>query len=239
MNRFENAKEGIAKRTLTVFFVIDNSGSMEGEKIGAVKTAIKDVLPELKNLAAPNNADVEIKVAALIFSGSSYWIHPTLVNDFTWKDLTTENLTNMGAALTELRSKLSIGDGGTMSEEKACYAPVFIFMSDGEPTDEVGSPLKALWENKWFKHGTRSAIAIGKDANIDVLADLVGSKEGVTRVHSPETLKKIIKFVTMTATKSGSSGVSRNTDPQVKECDQGGSVVSGPDDLKDTNNKGW
>ena len=36
--------EGIARQELNVIFVIDNSGSMAGEKIGAVNNAIRDVM---------------------------------------------------------------------------------------------------------------------------------------------------------------------------------------------------
>ena len=36
--------EGIARQELNVLFVIDNSGSMVSEKIGAVNNAIRDVM---------------------------------------------------------------------------------------------------------------------------------------------------------------------------------------------------
>lgn len=36
--------EGIARQELNLLFVIDNSGSMAGEKIGAVNNAIRDVM---------------------------------------------------------------------------------------------------------------------------------------------------------------------------------------------------
>ena len=35
--------EGIARQELHLMFIIDNSGSMEGEKLGAVNNAIRDV----------------------------------------------------------------------------------------------------------------------------------------------------------------------------------------------------
>ena len=46
-NMFENI-EGIIKREMVLFFIIDKSGSMAGTKIGAVNTAIREVIPELK-----------------------------------------------------------------------------------------------------------------------------------------------------------------------------------------------
>ena len=35
----------IARRQMSLFFIVDTSGSMEGEKIAAVNTAIREVLP--------------------------------------------------------------------------------------------------------------------------------------------------------------------------------------------------
>ena len=46
--------EGIVKRQMVLFFVVDTSGSMQGTKIGAVNTAIREVLPELKDALVPN-----------------------------------------------------------------------------------------------------------------------------------------------------------------------------------------
>ena len=37
-------RDGIARQELNLLFVIDVSGSMDGEKIGAVNNAIRDVM---------------------------------------------------------------------------------------------------------------------------------------------------------------------------------------------------
>jgi uncharacterized protein YegL len=38
--------EGIVKRQMVLFFIVDTSGSMEGTKIGAVNAAIREVFLE-------------------------------------------------------------------------------------------------------------------------------------------------------------------------------------------------
>lgn len=55
------------------------------------------------------------------------------------------------------------------------------------------------------------AVAIGEDANRDVLAEFTGSKEAVVAVHTPEALVKMIRFVSVTASQIGSqsSGVGK------------------------------
>ena len=45
MGMFDDV-EGIVKRQMVLFFVVDTSGSMQGTKIGAVNTAIREVLEE-------------------------------------------------------------------------------------------------------------------------------------------------------------------------------------------------
>ena len=64
MGMFDDV-EGIVKRQMVLFFVVDTSGSMQGTKIGAVNTAIREVLPELKDAGG---SDVDLKVACLTFS---------------------------------------------------------------------------------------------------------------------------------------------------------------------------
>lgn len=59
--------ESIPRRKMTLFFVIDTSGSMVGSKIGSVNDAIENVLPMIGEIS-DENPDAEINVAALEFS---------------------------------------------------------------------------------------------------------------------------------------------------------------------------
>ena len=54
----------VPRRTMTIFFMIDTSGSMEGNKIGAVNDAVENVLPMIGEIS-DTNPDAEIKIAAL------------------------------------------------------------------------------------------------------------------------------------------------------------------------------
>lgn len=53
----------IPRRTMTLFFVIDTSGSMAGSKIGAVNDAVVNVLPMLEEISA-ENPDAELSRTA-------------------------------------------------------------------------------------------------------------------------------------------------------------------------------
>ena len=43
---YENAVK-VARRTMTLFFLVDTSGSMDGSKIGTLNSAVEEVIPEI------------------------------------------------------------------------------------------------------------------------------------------------------------------------------------------------
>ena len=194
----------VPRRTMTLFFLIDTSGSMEGNKIGAVNDAVVNVLPMLNDISE-TNPDAEIKVAALEFSNGVNWLYdePKLAKDFIWQDVAASGLTSLGAACSELASKLS-RSGGFMQSASGSFAPAIILLSDGGPTDDYNSGLAKLKANNWFKSAIKIAIAIGDDADKDVLKDFTGSSEAVITVHNIDALKQIIRVVAVTSSQIGS-----------------------------------
>ena len=87
--------------------------------------------------------------------------------------------------------------------------------------------LEKLKGNQWFKVACKIAIAIGDDADKNVLADFTGNMESVITVHDVDSLKKMIKAVSITSSmvNSQSSGVGGNTttpipDPTKQIIDQ-------------------
>jgi uncharacterized protein YegL len=77
-------------------------------------------------------------------------------------------------------------------------------MSDGQPTDEYHKALDILRENRWFQVAIRVAIAIGDDADKNILTEFTGNPELVLTAHTPEALKQMIRFVSVTSSKIGS-----------------------------------
>ena len=215
----------VPRRVMVLFFVIDTSGSMRGDKIGAVNTAIEEVIPTIKKISN-DNADAEIKVAILQFDNNASWITPipTKPDDLLWNDIKANGLTALGAACRELNQKLSRSE--FMNDVVGSYAPVIIMMSDGAPTDEYGKELDNLKMNNWFNAAEKVAIAIGDDAKKDVLAEFTGNIERVITVHTPEELEKWIKFVSVTASKIGSQSSSAG---QSKGSEITEAINNGPD----------
>jgi uncharacterized protein YegL len=198
----------IPRRSMVLFFLVDTSGSMSGDKIGAVNEAIREVIPEIKDISS-ENADALIKIAVLYFSSGARWLYdsPVDADYFVWNNLEAGGLTDMGVAFNMLNDKLSRTQ--FMADAVGSYAPAIFMMSDGEPTDEYKKGLEELRKNKWFKVAIKVAVAIGADANADILKEFTGNEECVLTVRSPEALKQMIRFASVTATQIGSksSGV--------------------------------
>ena len=231
----------VPRRTMNLFFLIDTSGSMEGNKIGAVNDAIPNVLPLLKEIQE-NNPDAEIKVAALEFSSGVNWLYdePKLAEDFIWQDVAAGGLTSLGQACVELESKLSTSHGYMTKSETGSgyYAPAIILLSDGGPTDDFQSGLKKLKDNNWFKKAIRIAIAIGDDADKEVLKQFTGNAEAVITVHNIDALKQIIRVVAVTSSqigsKSSTAGDITKQDQVIKDVQDAAKNIDGADSADST-----
>lgn len=200
--------ESIPRRKMTLFFMIDTSGSMCGAKIGSVNDAIENVLPMIGEIS-DENPDAEINVAALEFSTTTHWLYdePKGAKEFIWQQVEADGLTSLGEACEELNKKLS-RNGGFMSSPSGCFAPAIILLSDGGPTDNFEAGLKTLQANNWYKNAIKIAIAIGDDADMDVLKEFTGSSEAVIKVHNIDALKKMIRIIAITSSQIGSKSTS-------------------------------
>lgn len=213
----------IARRKMILFFLIDTSGSMSGKKIQSVNEAIENVLPIIGEIS-DENPDAEINIAAMKFSTGVDWVYnePKEAKDFIWQPVSPEALTSLGEACRELSRKLSRSNGFMpTSTGSGYYAPAIILLSDGGPTDDFQGGLKVLKENSWFKNAIKVAIAIGDDADEDVLKDFTGSSEAVIKVHNIDALKTMIRVIAVTSSqigsKSSSAGDASKQDEVIKE----------------------
>ena len=201
MPNIDDMTSEIVRRTMTLFFLIDTSGSMRGEKIGAVNAAMEDTIPDLRKLV---NADSKVNVAVLRFSTGAEWqsIRPVDVQEFEWNRLEAEGLTELGLACMMLNEKLS--RKGFMDEINGCYAPAIILLSDGNPTDDYKTGLSLLQNNSWFKQAIKVALAVGKDVKKSILAEFTGSIDSVISINNKSQLNKIVHFVSIRASQIAS-----------------------------------
>ncbi len=159
----------MGNRDLHLFFLIDASDSMSyGGKVETLNNAIREAIPHIREIA--REAEGSIKVHALSFSTGARWIVKNVdVRDFTWDNITTKGVTDMGRGFEILAEKLSSDFQGERG-----YQPVMILLSDGLPTDDYESGLKKLKATKWGSKAIRISIAIGSETDVDVLQDFIG-----------------------------------------------------------------
>ena len=212
MNERFDLGEGIARQELNVLFVIDNSGSMQGEKIGAVNNAIRDVMSIMPDIQ-DDTGDATIKISALTFSDDAKWIYnePKTIDEFKWRDIGVEGATNLSAAYDELSRYLCKREKGGMMPDLGGVAPIIILMTDGMPTSyDWQKHLDDLKKKGWFKVALKYAIAIevNTEEARDVLSRFTGNPETVLTVYTAEALRRVIKVIAITASKVKSSSAS-------------------------------
>ena len=200
----------LATRPLHFIWMADCSGSMDVDgKIQSLNTAIKEAIPNMQTVA-DENPNAQVLVRAIRFSSGAQWhvSQPTEVADFRWEDLKAEGVTDMGKALSMVAEQLRIPP---MTER--ALPPVLVLISDGQPTDDYASGLKALMDEPWGRKAVRIAIAIGEDADTEVLQKFIGNPElKPLQANNPEALVKYIKWVSTAVLKSASAPVSQTSD---------------------------
>ena len=83
---------------------------------------------------------------------------------------------------------------------------------DGQPTDDFEKGLKALMDEPWGKKAVRVAIAIGADADHDVLQRFIAHPElKPLQANNPEALVNHIKWASTAVLKTASSPASQTT----------------------------
>jgi uncharacterized protein YegL len=195
---------GVSRKSLVIFFLIDTSGSMKGTKMGELNTAMEELIPEIRSIG---EADTDVKIAVLTFSTNFAWMYPEPISieEFEWSRLSSNGITNMGAAFEELAIRLS--RNSFLNSPSLSFAPVIFLMTDGYPSDDYKKGLQKLQENSWYRHGLKTALGIGKEANDDMLAEFTGTSDTVVHAYSGGQLAQLIKKIAVTSSQIGSKSM--------------------------------
>ena len=214
--------EQAPRKDLCIFYVLDSSGSMAGEKIARLNRAMEETITALKDVAR-TNSDARLKVAVMKFDSDFEWITPNgpeyLESDFQYENIQAGGLTEIGSALRELNDKLSVKK--FMKSAAGSFMPVIIFMSDGLPTDEWEKPLREIRSNKWFTRAIKIGFKIYDDDDdsltreegVKVLASIVGNSEAVIETSDLDFFARLIKFVSVTSSMVVSQSATSSTAP--------------------------
>ena len=211
----------LSNRPLHFFWIVDCSGSMSGEKIESLNNAIKEALPAMR-AEADKNPNAQVYVRTIKFSNGAEWIdpQPEKLEDFRWFDLSADGVTDMGRALSMVADELK----GPLMKQRA-LPPVLVLISDGQPTDDFNGGLNKLVNTPWGGKAVRIAIAVGTDADKDVLQKFIGrhaSEFKVLEANNPQALVKYIKWVSTAVLSAASQPLLKGSEEGEKKS--GGSI---------------
>ncbi len=196
----------LATRPLQFIWIVDCSGSMEGKKIESLNFAIRETIPAMQEVAR-ENPNAQVLARAVRFSDGAHWhiAQPTDINDFKWPDLRADGVTDMGEALKLVADALRV-----QNMPPRGLPPVLVLISDGQPTDDYSSGLAALMAQPWGVKAVRIAIAIGDDADNDILQKFIGNPEvKPLRADNTRDLVRKIKWASTVPLKAASNPASR------------------------------
>lgn len=200
----------LASRPLHFFWIVDCSGSMYGEKIGALNNAVRECLPAMKD-EADNNPNAQLLIRTLKFASGASWVtsSPVGIENFVWDDLEAGGMTDLGKAYELLAGQLSIPPMPSRA-----LPPVLVLLTDGQPTDNHKKGFEALTKLPWFKKSVRIAVSIGKDAVDSVLQEFTGNRELVLQANNAEDLVKAIKWASTVASVVSQPGTAVKKDQE-------------------------
>jgi uncharacterized protein YegL len=176
-------------RRLPIFFLIDESGSMMGEPIEAVKVGVQTMLATLRQ--DPNALETAF-ISIITFSESVRTVVPlTELAMAQAPDFRASGQTSMGAALKELATAIERDVQKSTPEQKGDWKPLIFLLTDGSPTDNIQPGIDAL---RKVQTGTFVACAAGPNASTTELQRIT---ESVVRLDTLDSnaVKSFFKWV--------------------------------------------
>lgn len=161
------------RRLQDVYLVIDTSGGMVGDRIGALNSAIENLITRLN--AIEDSYDISIRLQILQFCFGATWQSPCLIkaSEYLFSDLLAGGLCDLGAAYGALDRQLAQNYNGFNS---ALYQPIIALFLLRDPTDNYLCAFDKLKHNPWFVHSKRVAFAMSQDTNREILSAFTGNK---------------------------------------------------------------
>ena len=183
-------------RPLPIVVTVDRSGSMGSNgKIDALNLALKDFVNSLKD---EDRIKAEIHIALFSFGGNTATcdIPFTSINQVVLPNYKAEGRTPMGASFSSIKSLIE----DKIQIPSRSYKPTIILLTDGIPTDDYESPMNALINEGRSSKAFRIAMAIGDDADQNMLSKFVSTPEYLITGESARDIRKFFRFVTMSVT---------------------------------------
>lgn len=173
---------------MLIYFVVDTSGGMVGERIGTLNTAIPELISDIMNRASEHEISTYIKVMG--YGSKAYWMYenPIEISNFVWNDLNAGGLAEMGKAF-----ELLADDFARIKAFGKNFTPIVVWFSYRQATDNCFEGLNKLKEQRWYKKALKIAVTLGDDADKDLLMAFTGNPETILKPNDTRFLSRLIR----------------------------------------------
>jgi uncharacterized protein YegL len=183
-------------RPLPVIVAIDKSGSMgENGKIEALNIALKEFINSIKSEDS-NKAEIQISLFSFGGDKASCDLPLKPINEIDVPTYSAAGRTPMGGAFTLLKELI---EDKTLIPSRS-YKPTIVLLTDGIPTDAWENPMMELINDGRSSKAFRIAMAIGDDADKNMLSKFVSLPEYLVSGENARDIRKFFRFVTMSVT---------------------------------------
>lgn len=192
---FDPSKYTVAKaRPLPVILMLDGSGSMGGDKIATLNTAVNEMITSFKN-EAQNEVEIQVGIIAFGDGGAQYVLPLQSCSQIANIQLGASGGTPMGMALK--MAKDLIEDKDTIPSRG--YRPTVVLVSDGEPNDAWEQPMQDFITSSRSSKCDRLAMEIqaGESGQAVLNKFLEGTENRLFHADEASKIKDFFRFVTM------------------------------------------
>lgn len=204
-------------KSIPVVLLLDTSSSMLTDgKIDNLNKAVEQMIEAFKKA---ETMEVFIKVAIITFGNNGVELHTPLteVSNIEFSPLKAGGSTPMGTALK--MAKDMIEDKDIIKGRD--YRPAVVLVSDGMPNDDWRGPLYDFVNTGRTKKCDRLALAIGSDADKDVLNMFIdGCDNPLFFAEDAADIVEKFKFITMSVTTRSKSSNPNQTINVSKSLDR-------------------
>jgi uncharacterized protein YegL len=186
-------------KPLPIILLLDESGSMYGDKINKLNEAVRKMLGSFKKEETQAS---EFLVSIIGFggrdngdgTGARIINNPTSATQIEFAGVEANGMTPLGGAL-----KLAKGivEDKEQTPSRA-YRPLVVLVTDGYPNDDWEKPFVDFVEFGRSAKCDRMALAVGGDTDMSMLNRFVaGTGHEVFTTDQADGIVKFFKFVTM------------------------------------------
>ncbi len=167
-------------RTVVMYIILDHSGSMVGQEIGAANDIVANLTQQFQS-ESQTYPEINAKLRILGFGTELKMLADKSPDTFIWEDVNGNGLTNIGSAFIYLNKTIKSDDDN-----------ILILISDGGFTDEYFNALSELMNNRAFPESQRISISTGGKYDSEQLSFFCGSMNNVVTIDQIDRINNII-----------------------------------------------